>query len=50
MKNFLKLGFLLIYFFSFSQTKSNYQIGILVDKETNETVPLLNRLMAYLIL
>ena len=44
MKNFLKLGFLLVYFFSFSQTKSNYQIGILVDKETNETMPLLNRL------
>ena len=44
MKKFLKLGFLLIYFLSFSQTKSNYHIGVLVDKETNETVPLLNRL------
>ena len=44
MKKILKLGFLLIYVLSFSQTKSNYHIGILIDKETNETVPLLKRL------
>ncbi len=44
MKKLLQLGILFIYLISFSQTKSNYNIGLLIDKETDETTPLLNRL------